>query len=429
MADLQHLVSFVQHRRARQLLGRGAQPGPDAGRRQQERGAARGRSRRAAVPSQHAAPGADRRRRALPAQVTRPLASLQGALSPASRDARRRARGHAEGQHGPGASAATSSCRCSASSSRAIRPSCPTGTSTTAQVDLVGEGFDAAIGGGFELTPGVVARELAPVHIVAVASPAYLAGRPLPRHPDDFAELRRHHAPLVADRPRAAVDAAPAPRRRPARAVPAAADLQRPRGDRAGARGWAWASRCVPMPFAFAHIASRRARAPAARLVQRCRPAVALLPEPAPAAGQDAASSSTSSSSAFARRLRAAGRRALKPARRGAAPSPAHPPSPSPSPLTDSPSGWNMPHFSQDTGCRPSIPIPIPIPCRSPRLPCSNCCASSACCRSCRRPSSTCRRTDIDRAIEDSLARIVAALDIDRSTLTRVFPLTGQHAR
>jgi DNA-binding transcriptional LysR family regulator len=40
------------------------------------------------------------------------------------------------------------------------------------QVDIVGEGFDAAIGGGFELTPGVVARELAPVHIVAVASPA-----------------------------------------------------------------------------------------------------------------------------------------------------------------------------------------------------------------------------------------------------------------
>ena len=44
-------------------------------------------------------------------------------------------------------------------------------------VDIVGEGFDAAIGGGFKLTPGMVARELAPVHIVAVASPAYLAGR------------------------------------------------------------------------------------------------------------------------------------------------------------------------------------------------------------------------------------------------------------
>ncbi|MEP6502211.1 MAG: LysR family transcriptional regulator [Betaproteobacteria bacterium] len=54
-------------------------------------------------------------------------------------------------------------------------------------VDLVGEGFDAAIGGGFALTPGVVARELAPVHLVAVASPAYMAGRAAPREPDELA--------------------------------------------------------------------------------------------------------------------------------------------------------------------------------------------------------------------------------------------------
>jgi len=45
-------------------------------------------------------------------------------------------------------------------------------------VDLVAEGYDAAIGGGFELTPGVVARAVAPVHVIAVASPAYLAARP-----------------------------------------------------------------------------------------------------------------------------------------------------------------------------------------------------------------------------------------------------------
>ena len=57
------------------------------------------------------------------------------------------------------------------------------------QVDIVGEGFDAAIGGGFELTAGVVARELAPVHIVAVASPAYMSGRPPPQTPDDLAAL------------------------------------------------------------------------------------------------------------------------------------------------------------------------------------------------------------------------------------------------
>ncbi len=57
------------------------------------------------------------------------------------------------------------------------------------RVDLVGEGFDAAIGGGFDLMPGVVARELAAIHIVAVASPAYMAGRPMPRHPEELAGL------------------------------------------------------------------------------------------------------------------------------------------------------------------------------------------------------------------------------------------------
>jgi len=55
------------------------------------------------------------------------------------------------------------------------------------QIDLIGEGFDAAIGGGIELTPGVVARELARIHIVAAAAPSYLAGRALPRHPSALA--------------------------------------------------------------------------------------------------------------------------------------------------------------------------------------------------------------------------------------------------
>jgi DNA-binding transcriptional LysR family regulator len=56
-------------------------------------------------------------------------------------------------------------------------------------VDLVREGFDAAIGGGFGLTPGVVARELVRVHIVAVASPSYLRGRATPHRPRDLAAL------------------------------------------------------------------------------------------------------------------------------------------------------------------------------------------------------------------------------------------------
>jgi DNA-binding transcriptional LysR family regulator len=55
------------------------------------------------------------------------------------------------------------------------------------QVDLVGEGYDAAIGGGFDLNPGVVARALAPAHLVAVAAPGWLAQRPLPMHPRELA--------------------------------------------------------------------------------------------------------------------------------------------------------------------------------------------------------------------------------------------------
>jgi len=61
-------------------------------------------------------------------------------------------------------------------------------------VDLITEGFDAAIGGGIELPPGIVARELAPAHRVLLASPAYLAQRPPIRTPDD---LERHDGILI----------------------------------------------------------------------------------------------------------------------------------------------------------------------------------------------------------------------------------------
>ncbi|EIM97328.1 LysR family transcriptional regulator [Paraburkholderia hospita] len=56
-------------------------------------------------------------------------------------------------------------------------------------VDLIAGGFDAAIGGGIELTQGVVARDLARPCVIVAASPAYIAGRPLPAHPSDLAEL------------------------------------------------------------------------------------------------------------------------------------------------------------------------------------------------------------------------------------------------
>jgi DNA-binding transcriptional LysR family regulator len=54
-------------------------------------------------------------------------------------------------------------------------------------VDLIAENYDAAIGGAFDLAPGLVSRTLAPVQIVAVASPAYMLGRPLPADPSGLA--------------------------------------------------------------------------------------------------------------------------------------------------------------------------------------------------------------------------------------------------
>lgn len=61
------------------------------------------------------------------------------------------------------------------------------------QVDIVAAGFDVAIGGGIELTDALIARELARLRIVLVASPAYLQAHRTPQHPQDLA---RHHGVL-----------------------------------------------------------------------------------------------------------------------------------------------------------------------------------------------------------------------------------------
>ena len=123
------------------------------------------------------------------------------------------------------------------------------------RIDLVGEGFDAAVGGGFALTPGLVARELAPVHIVAVAAPSYLAGRAVPQQPADFAALdgiMRRSSPTGRVRPWTL-----RPRRGVDQPVPC-----RPRLIFSDPEAIALAARqglgvaLVPMPFAFAHIAS-----------------------------------------------------------------------------------------------------------------------------------------------------------------------------
>jgi len=62
------------------------------------------------------------------------------------------------------------------------------------QVDLIGQGFDAAIGGGFELPQGVVARRLSPAHRVLVATKDYLETHAAISEPDD---LKHHDGILI----------------------------------------------------------------------------------------------------------------------------------------------------------------------------------------------------------------------------------------
>jgi DNA-binding transcriptional LysR family regulator len=57
------------------------------------------------------------------------------------------------------------------------------------QVDLIAEGFDVAIGGGIDIAPGVVVRELAKVHLILVASPEYLASKLTPTSPTDLQQM------------------------------------------------------------------------------------------------------------------------------------------------------------------------------------------------------------------------------------------------
>jgi DNA-binding transcriptional LysR family regulator len=57
------------------------------------------------------------------------------------------------------------------------------------QVDLVGQGFDIAIGGGIELQQGVVARELISIEIIVTAAPKYMRGKTMPGHPSELAAL------------------------------------------------------------------------------------------------------------------------------------------------------------------------------------------------------------------------------------------------
>ena len=123
------------------------------------------------------------------------------------------------------------------------------------QVDIVGEGFDAAIGGGFPMSAGVIARELGPVHIVAVASPAYMQGRAMPRAPEDLAGfdcIMRRSTPTGRVRPWTL-----ASRRGVERTVQCHARiiLSDPEAVAQAARQGLGVA-LLPMPFAFAAIRS-----------------------------------------------------------------------------------------------------------------------------------------------------------------------------
>jgi len=62
------------------------------------------------------------------------------------------------------------------------------------RVNLVQEGFDAAIGAGFDPDSRIVARALCPVDAVVCGAPGYLAGRERPRTP---ADLQKHDCILL----------------------------------------------------------------------------------------------------------------------------------------------------------------------------------------------------------------------------------------
>jgi DNA-binding transcriptional LysR family regulator len=120
-------------------------------------------------------------------------------------------------------------------------------------VDIVGEGFDVAIGGGFDLPGGVVAHELSRIDIVAVASPAYMTGRQFPRSPDDlttFEGIMRRSSPTGRVRPWTLRS-----RRGPEQPVPC-----RPRAIFSDPEAIVQAAQLgmgvalVPMPFAFTAI-------------------------------------------------------------------------------------------------------------------------------------------------------------------------------
>ncbi|KPC55032.1 LysR family transcriptional regulator [Amantichitinum ursilacus] len=122
------------------------------------------------------------------------------------------------------------------------------------QVDLIAQGFDAALGGGFELPQGVVARKLGPAHRVLVASPGYAAAHPL----DHPAQLRDCHGIVIRSPQSGRVRSWPLTHRNQSTAAlelrPDIAMSDSDAACLAAAQGLGVA--LVSMPFASAYIAS-----------------------------------------------------------------------------------------------------------------------------------------------------------------------------
>ena len=143
------------------------------------------------------------------------------------------------------------------------------------QVDLIAEGFDAAIGGGIDLAPGLVSRALAPAHIIAVTSPSYLKGRTPPADPSGLAAfdgivMRSSKTRRVRERPmRNAVGDEMIVPLKPALAFDGS-------------------PRASSLRIAIAGAIARRARAVGAAMVRRRGTDLDLLCRPAAGAGQDA---------------------------------------------------------------------------------------------------------------------------------------------
>ena len=169
----------------RRLFRSRAAPGPDPGGGQQERGAPGGAVGRAPVPAQHAPAGAEEAGERLLQQVRGPLAELQGAIAGAAQDA-----GEPAGTlkvavaHGVGRMYILPLLKGFLQRYPGVQHDWRFDNRT---VDLIGEGYDVAIGGGIELAPGVVARELGRPRILATVAPSCLAGRRLPSHPSELA--------------------------------------------------------------------------------------------------------------------------------------------------------------------------------------------------------------------------------------------------